>query len=178
MATFAGPLGRDFDIGIGAMPQNFCGSGITGKVQSMQNCEGVLVVVTKTKSGGTTDDLAIDLQEVNGASGTPRDLDIITDYWIKQETDIDNDEAWTKVTQAAASEISAIAGTSEADIVLAFAVRSSDLSDGYTHIAVNVPDLGNTDTEYGMVQYFPYGLRVQRTPANLPSNKAPGVANA
>lgn len=178
MTTFAGPLGKDFDIGIGAMPQNFNGSGITGKVCSMQNCEGVLVVVVKTKSGGTTDDMLLDLQEVNGASGTPRDLDIITDYWMKQETDLDNDEAWVKYTQSAASEITAIAGTSETDLVIAFAVRSSDLSSGYTHIAVNVADLGNTDTQYGTVLYFPYGLKVQRKPVNMPSLKAPGVANA
>jgi hypothetical protein len=83
-----------------------------------------------------------------------------------------------KTTQAAASEITAIAGTSETDIVLAFAVRSSDLSSGYTHIAVNVPDLGNTDTESGVVLYLPYGLKVQRAPANMPSLKSPGVANA
>jgi hypothetical protein len=60
MTTFAGGLGKAFDIGIGAMPQSFTGSGITGKPISMQNCEGVVVVVAKTKSGGTTDDLAID----------------------------------------------------------------------------------------------------------------------
>jgi hypothetical protein len=178
MTTYAGPLGKAFDITIGALPQDFCGSGITGKPVSMQNCEGMLVVVVKKKSGGTTDDLAIDLQEVNGAGGTPRDLDIITDYWIKQETDLDNDEPWVKVTQSAASEITAIAGTSETDIILAFAVRSQDLSDGYSHIAVNVPDLGNTDTEYGTVLYIPYGLKVQRAPVNMPSWKTPGTANA
>lgn len=178
MTTYAGPLGKSFDISPGAMPQNFCGSGITGKPISMQNCEGVLVLVVKTKSGGTTDDFAIDLQEVNGAGGTPRDLDIITDYWYKQETDLDGDEAWVKVTQSAASEITAIAGTSETDFIVAFAVRSQDLSDGYTHIALNVPDLGNTDTEYGTVIYIPYGLKVQRTPVNMPSWKTPGTANA
>jgi len=177
MTTYAGPLGKDFDIGIGAAPQLFTGSGITGLVQSLQNCEGVLVVITKN-ANGTTDDFTIDLQEVNGAGGTPRDLDIITDYWVKSETALDNDEAWVKTTQAAASEISAIAGTAEVQMIVAFAVRAADLSDGYTHIAVNVPDFGNTDTIYGTVHYIPYGLKVQRTPANLPSLKAPGVANA
>lgn len=178
MATYAGPLGKDFDISPGAMPQNFNGSGITGKPISLQNCEGVLVVIAKTKSGGTTDDFAIDMQEVNGAGGTPRDLDIITDYWVKQETDLDGDEPWVKTTQAAASEITAIAGTSETDMLVAFAVRAIDLSAGYTHIAVNVPDFGNTDTQYGTVLYFPYGLRVQRAPVNMPSWKTPGTANA
>lgn len=178
MTTYAGPLGKDFDISIGAVPQNLNGSGITGKPISMQNCEGVLFVITKAASGGTTDDFAIDLQEVDGAGGTPRDLDIITDYWVKSETALDGDEAWVKTTQSAASEITAIAGTSEKEMIVAFAVRSQDLSDGYTHLALNVPDFGNTDTQYGGVTYFPYGLKVQRTPANMPSWKTPGTANA
>lgn len=177
MATFAGGLGRFFDIGIGASPQLFTASGITGKNCSLQNCEGVTVIVVKN-ANGTTDDIAIDLQEVNGFGGTPRDLDIITQYWMKQETALDNDEAWTRYTQTAASEITAIAGTAETELILAFDVRADQLSDGYTHIAVNVPDLGNTDTEYGCVLYIPWGLRSQRTPANLPSLGAPGVANA
>jgi hypothetical protein len=177
MTTYAGPLGKDFDIGVGAIIQSFNGSGITGKPCSLQNCEGVLVVIVKM-ANGTTDDLAWDLQEVDGAGGTPRDLDIITEYYKKTETALDNDEAWVKVTQSAASEVTAIAGTAELEMVVAFAVRAIDLSDGYTHIAVNVPDLGNTDTEQGCVLYIPYGLKVQRAPANLPSLKTPGTANA
>lgn len=170
-------LGRDFDIGLGAIVQNFNGSGITGKNFSMQNCEGVVVVVVKM-ANGTTDDIAVDLQEVNGYNGTPRDLDIITDYVMKSETALDNDEAWVRTTQSAASEIAAIAGTAEKECILAFEVRADQLSDGYTHIAVNVPDLGNTDTEYGCVLFIPYGLKVQRQPENMPSLLRPGVANA
>lgn len=177
MTTVPGALGKSIDIGLGAIPQNFNGSGITGKNISLQDCEGVLVVVVKS-ANGTTDDFAIDLQEVDGSAGTPRDLDIITDYWVKSETALDNDESWVKTTQTAASEITAIAGTAEKEMIVAFAVNARDLSDGYTHIAVNVPDLGNTDTEYGTVLYIKYGLKEQRTPANLPNLLAPGVANA
>lgn len=177
MPTKARALGRLFDIGIGAIIQTFNGSGITGKNISLQNCEGVTVVVVKM-ANGTTDDIAIDLQEVNGYAGTPRDLDIITDYFTKSEATLDNDEAWVKTTQAAASEITAIAGTAEKELILAFEVRADQLSDGYTHIAVNVPDLGNTDTEQGCVLYIPWGLKVQREPASLPSLLRPGVANA
>lgn len=177
MSTFAGGLGKDFDIGVGAIIQNFNGSGITGKNISLQNCQGVQVVVIKM-ANGTTDDIAIDLQEVDAYNGTPRDLDIIDTYWMKQETTLDNDEAWVKYTQTAASEITAIAGSAETELILTFFVHASQLSDGYTHIAVNVPDLGNTDTEYGCVLYIPVGLKVQRTPANLPSLLRPGTVNA
>ena len=177
MTTYAGGLGKDFDIGIGAIIQSFNGSGITGKNISLQNCEGVTVVIVKM-ANGTTDDFAIDLQEVDGYAGTPRDLDIITDYYVKSETALDNDEAWVKTTQTAASEITAIAGTAEKEMIVAFNVFAEQLSDGYTHIACNVPDLGNTDTEYGCVLYIPFGLKVQRAPANLPSLLRPGTANA
>lgn len=177
MATMASGLGKYFDIGIGAIIQSFNGSGITGKNISLQNCEGVGILVVKM-ANGTTDDLAIDLQEVDAYNGTPRDLDIITNYWMKSETALDNDEAWTLTTQTAASEITAIAGTAEKELMLYFEVLADQLSDGYTHIAVNVPDLGNTDTEQGCVIYIPFGLKTQRKPANLPNLLNPGAANA
>lgn len=170
-------LGKAFDIGIGAKPQLFTGSGITGKNISLQDCAGVGILITKD-ANGTTDDFACDLQEVNGSAGTPRDLDIITQYAVKSETTLDNDEPWAVTTQAAASEITAIAGTAEKEMMVYFEVLASQLSDGYTHIALNVPDFGNTDTEYGCVQYIKFGLKAQRIPANLGNLLAPGVANA
>jgi hypothetical protein len=177
MTTYFKGLGAAFDIGVGAIIQSLNGSGITGKPVSLQNCEGVGVLVVKM-ANGTTDDIALDLQEVNGAGGTPRDLDIITRYAVKSETALDNDEAWAITTQAAASEITAIAGTAELEMLLYFEVMADQLSDGYTHIAVNVPDLGNTDTEQGCVIYIPFGLKSQRVPNLLPSLKTPGTANA
>ena len=176
MATYARALGRLFDIGVGAMPTSFS-SAVTGKNISLQECEGVGILVLKTASG-TTDDLALDLQEVDAYGGTPRDLDIITNYWMKSETALDNDEAWVLTTQTAASEITAIAGTAEVQMLLYFEVLADQLSDGYTHIAVNVPDLGSTDTPTGAILYFPFGLKTQRKPANLTSLLRPGVANA
>jgi len=177
MTTYAGGLGKDFDIGIGASIQTFNGSGITGKNVSLENCEYMGVLIHKM-ANGTTDDFACDLQEVDGYAGTPQDLDIITDYWVKSETLLDNDEAWVKTTQAAASEITAIAGTAEKEMLVYFAVRADQLSAGYTHIAVNIPDLGNTDTEYGTIIYIPHGLKTQRAPANMPSLLRPGTSNA
>lgn len=177
MATFARGLGRLFDIGNGSAPATSFSTAITGKNCSLQECEGVGVLVIKSASG-TTDDLAIDLQEVNGYNGTPRDLDVITNYWYKSETALDNDEAWTLVTQTAASEITAIDTTAETQTMLYFEVLQDQLSDGYTHIACNVPDLGSTDTPLGMVLYIPFGLKTQRKPSNLTSLLRPGVANA
>ncbi len=177
MATGFQALGKSFDIGTGAIIQTFNGSGITGKNISLQNCAGVGVLIVKM-ANGTTDDLAFDLQEVDGYAGTPRDLEIITQYAVKSETTLDNDEAWVVTTQSAASEVTAIAGTAEKEMLVYFEVLAGQLSDGYTHIAVNVPDLGNADTEQGCVIYIPFGLKVQRKPANMPSLLRPGTANA
>ena len=175
-ATKARALGRLFDIGPSAIPQLLNGSGITGLPISLQNCEGVTFAFIKN-AVGTTDDLVFDLQEVNGAGGTPRDLDAITDYYVKAETTLDGDEAWVKTTQSAASEITAIAGTAELQMLVVIEVRADQLSDGYTHVALNIPDIGNTDAQYGSVVAITWGLKVQRSPENLPSLKSPGVAD-
>src|SRR6185295_5787435 len=151
--------GRLFDIGNASAPATSFSTAITGKNCSFQNCHGIGVLVIKSASG-TTDDLAIDLQEVDGYAGTQRDLDIITKYWTKQETALDNDEAWVLTEQSAASEIAAIAGTAEVQMMLYFEVMENQLSDGYTHIAVNIPDLGSTDTPLGSVIYIPFDLKV------------------
>jgi hypothetical protein len=177
MATYARGLGRLFDIGVGSAPATSFSTAITGKNISLQECEGVGVLIVKSASG-TTDDMALDLQEVDGYAGTPRDLDIITNYWTKSEAALDNDEAWVLTTQSASSEITAIAGTAETQLLLYFEVLADQLSDGYTHIAVNIPDLGSTDTPLGSIIYLPFGLKTQRKPTNLTSLLRPGVANA
>ena len=177
MATYARGLGRLFDIGVGSAPATSFSTAITGKNCSLQEYEGVGILIVKSASG-TTDDLALDLQEVDAYGGTPRDLDIITNYWTKQETTLDNDEAWVLSTQTAASEITAIAGTAEVQMLLYFEVLADQLSDGYTHIACNIPDLGSTDTPLGSIIYIPFGLKTQRKPVNMPNMLRPGVANA
>lgn len=177
MTTFARGLGRLFDIGVGSAPATSFSTAITGKNISLQNCGGVGILIIKSASG-TTDDMALDLQEVDAYAGTPRDLDIITNYWTKQETALDNDEPWVLTTQTAASEITAIAGTAEVQMLLYFEVLAEQLSDGYTHIACNIPDLGGADTPLGSIIYIPFDLQVQRKPANLTSLLRPGVANA
>lgn len=176
MATKARALGRLFDVGWGAKPQLLDASGVTGKNISLQNCEGVTIIVNKS-AVGTTDDFTFQLQQVNGYNGTPKDL-LITEYFVKSETALDNDEAWVRTTQAASATISAIAGTAEKEMLFAVEVRADQLDDGYTHIQGNLPDFGSTDAEYGSIIYIAWGLKVQRDPTNMPSLLRPGVANA
>ncbi len=170
MTTRARDLGTDFDIGFTVAVKDLDASSQgTGKNVNMSDCTGVTFVVFK--GIGTTDDFALDLQEVNGVAGTPRDLDIITDYYTKTaaSTVMAGTEVWVKTTQAAASEIAAITGTSGKEMILAVSVRADQLSDGYTHLAVNVPDLGSGGAQWGGVLAIKWGLHVQRAPENLPA---------
>lgn len=160
-------LGRLFDIGLGAPPAATNGA-VTGKRIHLKNCGGVTVVLVAGVAAGG-DDLQVDLQQHTvGSGGSPADLDVITEYWLKSATAIDNSEAWTKYTQAAASEIT-VAASETTDIeqnILVFEVEATELSDGYEWISVNVPDLGAGDKTLAVL-YFPRDLHVQRAPSNL-----------
>lgn len=162
-------LGRLFDIGLGAPPAATNGA-VTGKRVHLKNAGGVTVVlVAGVATGG--DDLQVDLQQHTVSSGgSAADLDVITEYWIKSATALDNSETWTKYTQSAASEI-AVAASETTDVeqnILVFEVDSTELSDGYEWISVNVPDLGTGDKTLSVL-YFLRDLDVQRAPANLPA---------
>lgn len=169
MTTKAGGLGRDFDVGGVNVASDAVDAAITGKRVSLEHAEGVTFLVVKATDAGTTDDLATDLQEHNAASGgTSQDLDIVTDYWVKSETALDGDESWSKTTQTVASEISAIAGTAELQVVLAVSVHASQLSDGFSWVSLNIPDLGSTDVQQTAIIPILWGLKVQRAPENMP----------
>lgn len=168
MTTKARALGAIFDIGYAVPIRDLDGGAQTGLIIDMSDCEGITFLVVK--EAASTDDIALDLQEVDAVAGTPRDLDIITDYFIKHGTTTsDGTETWEKVTQAAASEITAIAGSAEQEYLLAFEVRADQLSDGYTHIQVNVPDLGSAGAEFGGIIAIKWGLKAGRAPANMPA---------
>lgn len=170
MTTYAGPLGKDIDVCHAIAPVDLEGGANTGARLHLKNYAGVLFVAY-AGAGTANDDLAIDVQEHTAASGgTSQDLDVVTAYWYKNETTLDGDEAWTKVTQSAASEIADVggAGTSaETQNLLAFAVYADQLSDGYEWISINIPDLGSAGAKLGCALMIPFGLKVQRAPENL-----------
>ena len=170
MANAVGGLGEAFDIAPVVAVQDLCGisTQVMGEAISLENAEGVTFVLFAGDGNGTTDDLTWDLQEIDGAGGTPQDLDIITEYYTKlHASDLGADIAWTKVTQSAASEVAAIAGTQEQLALIAFSVRADQLSDGYTHVTIRQPDLGSTDAKYGGWVALLWGLKVKRAPENL-----------
>lgn len=172
MGTSARALGRLFDLSTGSVPADADGGAITGKRVSLRDAQGVTIVVIGAV-GTASDDLQLDLQEHNAASGgTSQDLDIITDYFHKSELTLDGDETWTKVTQAAASEISDVggAGTSaELQQLVAIDVAAEQLSEGFDWVSLNIPDLGSAGAKYVAVLYILWGLKQQRAPENLPA---------
>lgn len=172
-------LGRLIDIGTGWVPVD-AQTAQTGKRISMSRSQGCTIVVFKA-AGTAGDDHSYDLQQHTAyTGGTTADLDIVDHYYLKQETVLDNDESWSKVTQTAASEITDAggAGTSaEQQQILVIEVDGSELSDGYTHISLNSGGEGS-NAQLSACLYLLHDLNVQRAPANLPNLLNPGAANA
>lgn len=181
-------LGDLFDVGIGWTPVDLdTANGATGKRIHMGHwgAVGVLLAIGAAASG--TDDLVIDAKQHTAyTGGTSADLDAaavsdsvgITEWWIKSETTLDNDEAWTRVTQSEASEIT-LAGATYAAVekLVYFRVGADQLGEGYTHFSVNAA-ITTSAVQLGTCLYLPLGLRDLRKPVNLPNLLNPGAANA
>lgn len=161
-------LGRLFDISVGWSPVD-AQSAQTGKRVSLRHATGCTVVVVKA-AGTAGDDHSYDLQQHTASSGgTTADLDIVDYYYLKQETTLDGDETWSRVTQTAASEITDAggAGTSaEQEQILVIEVDAAQLSDGYDYISLNSGGEG-ANAQLSTCIYLLHDLNVQRKPANL-----------
>lgn len=160
-------LGRLFDIGLICPPAATNGA-VTGKRVHLKNASGVaFVFVGGVATAG--DDIQIDVQQHTvGSGGSPLDLDVVTAYHLKSAVSLDNSQTWSRVTQAAASEVT-VSATLDTDIqqnLLVIEVNASSLSDGYEWVSVNVPDLGAGDKTMTVLAIL-YDLAVQRDPRNL-----------
>lgn len=170
MTTKARALGALFDIAPVIAPADLCGGASTGKAVSLRNAEGCTFVVFCAAGTGVTDDLAVDVQQIADATGVGKDLDIVTTYYTKSAATLSGDEVWVETTQTpATSEIAAIAGTQELDIILVVEVRADQMDDGYSSVSLNIPDLGAADAKYGGVVAILWGLDYQRAPDHLPA---------
>jgi hypothetical protein len=177
-------LGRLFDVGTCVVPVDINTSdAATGQRISMAGHSGI-AIIAHCLAGGA-DDITFDIQQATAyTSGTSNDLDStnsasgIDHYYIKAETALDNDEAWVKVSQTAASEVVVVGatyGTQQKLIVIQ--VGADQLADGFGWISVNVACTTST-SQLLTVLYLPYDLAVQRTPPNRPNLLRPGAANA
>lgn len=171
-------LGRLFDIGTSFAPVDInTADGATGKRISMAPFSGLTFVFFGGVGGA--EDLVLDLQEHTASTGgTTRDLDVVTEYFIKAEAALDNDESWVRVPMAAASEVTVVGATYGAQQkIVAFYVGADQLSDDCSWVSV-VCTCTTATAQLAGGLYIGHDLAVQRTPTNLPNLLLPGAANA
>lgn len=162
-------LGRLFDIAVGAVPVDMSSAAVTGKRVRLADANGVTIVLFKA-AGTAGDDPTVTLKQHTAASGgTTSNLAVIDHYYLKNATTLAGTEGWTKKTQTAAATIAdpGGAGTSaESQQIIAIEVDGAQLSDGYTHVSLDVADVG-TNAQLGAVLYLLRDLDVQRAPQAL-----------
>jgi hypothetical protein len=181
-------LGRLFDIGTGFAPVDLNTAGATGKRFSLSHASGVTFVFGMAVAGGGTDDNVITFKQHTAyTSGTTNNLATatvasssgITAYHVKAETALDNDEAWTEVTQADSAVIT-LAGSTYASqqVLLAVHVSADQLGDGYTHVSADFADPGSGGARLGFCIGLVHDLAFQAKPSRLHNLLRPGAANA
>lgn len=171
-------LGRLFDIGLAWAPVDSQSGAITGKRIDMSTCSGVTICVIKA-AGTANDDPAFTLKQHTAyTGGTTANLAVIDRVFTKQETALDNDESWTLTTQAAAATYTGDSTSAESQMLIVFEVDSSSLSDGYTHLSLDLADTGSAGAQLVAAIYIPHDLRFQRKATLLGNLLRPGAANA
>lgn len=160
-------LGRTFDLGHVIAPVADLAAGAnTGARVHMRNYDAIGFVIYKAAASAGTDTVTLTLQEHTAATaGTSANLAAITEWYVKSEATLDGDEAWTRVTQAAAATLALTGATYAAtQVMAAFEVNSQALSAGYEWLSVNIADPGAGGTIPGCVFAVMGGLKIQRRP--------------
>ena len=158
-------LGMDFDIGHAIAPVDLGTGANAGARLHMRNYGGV-AIVAYFAVGTAGEAITLDVQEHTAAAdGTTRDLDVVTTVYTKTEATLDGDEAWAKVTQSAASEVTNADWDDALQGLVVVQVEAESLSDDCEWISVAVPDTGTA--HIGCAFYVMYGLKVQRAPEAL-----------
>ena len=160
-------LGRLFNIASVIAPVDLAGGAATGTRVRVSDCSGVAFVYF-AEAGTAGEDVDLDVQQHTAASGgTTADLDVVTRWFSKRETTLDNDEQWTKHTQSAASEVDLGDDEGENQIIAVVEVPTASLSDGYGWVSVNTTDSGATAGKLGCVLAITYDLQASRSPELL-----------
>lgn len=179
-------LGNVVDFGEGWAPVDLdTANGATGKRLSLSQNRAVCFLV-RCGVGGA-EDLTLDVQQHTAyTSGTSADLDAaavsdavgVDHYYIKAETALDNDEAWVRVDQTAASECVVVGATYGAmQKIIAIEVFASQLAAGYTHVSLNAAITTST-AQLSSCTAVVHDLRYKRKPTKLGNLLRPGATNA
>jgi hypothetical protein len=170
-------LGRLFDVGVGWSPVDLdTANAATGKRLALSVADSVTFLAF-TAAGGATAATFTVKQHTAYTGGTTADLAKIDHYYIKSETVLDNDEAWTRVDQSVAATVSLGTTYGDDEYILAIEVNSGMLSAGYTHVSLDfAATLGAP--KLGCCLYLPHELYYQRKPTGLRNLLNPSAVNA
>jgi hypothetical protein len=178
-------LGRLFDVGIGWAPVDLdTADGATGKRIAMSGADAITFVVTTAVGASAAMSFNV-RQHTAYTAGTSADLDPtgatgsvgITSYYLKSEALLDNDEAWTRVTQTEDSAVAIPAATGLTQYVLVIEVSGNQLAEGYTHLSLEATGT-LAAPKLSSCLYFMHELRLQRKPTKLGNLLRPNAANA
>jgi hypothetical protein len=179
-------LGDIIDIGTCFAPVDIdTANAWTGKRISLAGAAAITFVFFGAVGGA--EDLVLDWnQHTAYTGGTTADLDAVgvstsrglTEYYIKAETALDNDESWVRVTQSVASELTVVGATYGAmQKIVVSSIEATQVADGYSHVSVNGAITTGTAQLAGGL-YILHGLRQRRRPDRLGNLLNPNVANA
>lgn len=159
-------LGRVMDLSIAFAPVDTQTGANTGKRIAMRSGQTVSVVLIKGAGTGT-DVPVFTLNEANAATGgTSQVLAAIKTWHRKSATTLAGTEVWVTTTQAAGSTLT-LTGEATKQGIYVFDIDAAQLSDGFTHISVDVADTGSAGAQLATLFYVMHDLVVQRKPANL-----------
>lgn len=160
-------LGYIFDIGSAFSPVDLnTANGATGHRVHLRNAESCTFVFFKA-AGTAGEDPDLDVQEhTANTGGTSRDLDIITEFYKKEETTLDGDETWVRVTQSAASEVDLGDASAEVEGIYVIHIPATSLSDDCEWVSVNVA-VTAAAAQLGAGLYILHGLKQMREPTLL-----------
>lgn len=158
-------LGFGVDLGHAIAPVADLAAGAnTGARIHLRNYGKIGFAIYKGAASAGTDTVTLTLQEHSAnTGGTSQNLAAITEWYVKNETTLDGDEPWTRVTQTAAATLALTGATYAAQQVLAgFEIQAAALSAGFEWVSVNIADPGTGGTIPGCVFAFMGNLRIQR----------------
>jgi hypothetical protein len=164
-------LGREFDFAVGLVPYDTNAAAGTGRRVSLQRAQAITFVLFKGAGIGT-DVPVLTLQEHSaGSGGTSQSLAKITTVYRKSAGTLLGTEAWAVALSQAASATATLTGEATNQGIYAFDLDATALSDGFTHVSLNVADTGAAGAQLGAVLYVLHGLAVQRLPTNLTASQ-------
>lgn len=159
-------LGRVFDLSVGFAPVDTQTGVNTGKRIAMRAGTSVSVILFKGAGTGTDVPVFTLNEHTANTSGISQTLAKITTWHRKSGTTIVGTETWTTTTQAAGATLT-LTGEATKQGIYVFDVEAASLSDGFTHISVDVADTGSAGAQLAGLLYLPHDLVIQRSPANL-----------